>query len=287
MLGPFHYAFVQRGALEALLLAVPAGLLGTWIVLRGLAFFAHAVGTAAFPGLVLADGLAWPGPAGAGLAAGAYVLGVDRLAARRESDRDTLIGLVLVGALALGVVLASDVFHSGSNVETLLFGSLLLVGPDDVRLAAVAAVLSAAGSALFGRRWLAAGFDAGTARSIGVHVSVFDAILLALVGFAVVTALSAVGALLAAALFVVPAATARLLVRTVGRLQALSVALVAAESIVGLWLSVELNVPPGPAIAVLAGGGFAAAAVASRLPRAALALAVVVLLAGCGDSGGP
>src|SRR5881397_3973759 len=86
LLGPFHYAFVQRGALEALLLAVPAGLLGTWIVLRGLAFFAHAVGTAAFPGLVFADGLGWPGPAGAGLAAGAYVLGVDRLAARRESD---------------------------------------------------------------------------------------------------------------------------------------------------------------------------------------------------------
>src|SRR5438552_6551639 len=97
---PFELPFVQTGLIEILLLAVPAGLLGTWIVLRGLAFFAHAVGTAAFPGLVLADGLAWPGPAGAGLAAGAYVLGVDRLAARRESDRDTLIGLVLVGAPA-------------------------------------------------------------------------------------------------------------------------------------------------------------------------------------------
>src|SRR5437773_9444700 len=104
MFDAFDLPFVQRGLWAVLLLAVPAGLLGTWIVLRGLAFFAHAVGTAAFPGLVLADGLAWPGPAGAGLAAGAYVLGVDRLAARRECDRDTLIGLVLVGALALGVV---------------------------------------------------------------------------------------------------------------------------------------------------------------------------------------
>src|SRR5437867_6336562 len=107
LLGPFTYPFVQRALLEVLLLAVAAGLLGSWIVLRGLAFFAHAVGTAAFPGLVLADGLGWPGPAGAGLAAGVYTLGVDRVAARRESDRDTLTGLVLVGALALGVVLAS------------------------------------------------------------------------------------------------------------------------------------------------------------------------------------
>ena len=61
MLAPFHYAFVQRGLLELVLLAVGAGLLGTWIVLRGLAFYSHAVGTAAFPGLVLADGLAFDG----------------------------------------------------------------------------------------------------------------------------------------------------------------------------------------------------------------------------------
>jgi len=288
LLDPFHYAFVQRGAVEALLLAVPAGLLGSWIVLRGLAFFSHAVGTAAFPGLVLADGLGWPGPAGAGLAAGVYTLGVDRIAARREGDRDTLTGLVLVGALALGVVLASDVFHSGSNVETLLFGSLLLVGPDDVRLAAVAALLSVGGSALFGRRWLAAGFDAPTARSIGVRVSADDALLLGLVAFAVVTALSAVGALLAAALFVVPAATVRLLVRRIWQLQAASVVLVAVESVAGLWLSVELNVPPGPAIAVLAGAVFAVAAVARVAGGrvVAVAAAAVLLLAGCGGDGG-
>src|ERR671939_419343 len=108
MLAPFHYAFVQRGVLEALLLSIPAGILGTWIVLRGLAFFSHAVGTAAFP------------------------------------------GLALVGALALGVVLASDVFHSGANVETLLFGSLLLVGSSDIRLAAVAALVAVALSATLG-----------------------------------------------------------------------------------------------------------------------------------------
>src|SRR5256885_2359456 len=220
---------VVRERVDDPVLAVPAGLLGTWIVLRGLAFFAHAVGTAAFPGLVLADGLGWPGPAGAGLAAGAYAFGVDRLAARRENDRDTLTGLVLVGALALGVVLASDVFHSGSNVETLLFGSLLLVGPGDVQLAAVAAALSAVASAAFGRRWLAAGFDIATARSMRVRVQLFDALLLALVAFAVVSALSAVGALLASALFVVPAATTRLVARRLLEWQLATVALVAIE----------------------------------------------------------
>jgi ABC-type Zn uptake system ZnuABC Zn-binding protein ZnuA/ABC-type Mn2+/Zn2+ transport system permease subunit len=282
---PFQYAFVQRGLVEALLLSIPAGILGTWIVLRGLAFFSHAVGTAAFPGLVVAAGLGWPAPAGAALAATAYTFGVEGLASRRESDREALTGLTLVGALALGVILASDVFHSGANVETLLFGSLLLVGAHDVRLAAVAAALSLVLTAILGRRWLATGFERQTARSLGVRAALLDTVLLATVAFAVVAALSAVGALLAAALYVVPAATTRLWFRRLLAWQAASVALAAAEGVVGLWLSVELNVPPGAAIAVLAGGVFAAAALA-RLGRPLLALLAVLLLAGCGSSSG-
>src|SRR3989440_10865370 len=287
MFAPFHYAFVQRGALEALLLSIPAGLLGTWIVLRGLAFFSHAVGTAAFPGLVLAAGLGWPGPAGAALAAAGYTFGLEGLASRRESDREALTGLALVGALALGVILASDVFHSGANVETLLFGSLLLVGPHDVRLAAIAAFLAAGLSAVLGRRWLAIGFERQTARGLGVRSALFDAALFSVVAFAVVSALSAVGALLAAALFVVPAATTRLWFRRLPSWQLASVGLVAAESVAGLWLSVELNAPPGPAIAVLAGAVFAAAVLVRLARPRILAVALgVILLAGCGSSAG-
>jgi ABC-type Zn uptake system ZnuABC Zn-binding protein ZnuA/ABC-type Mn2+/Zn2+ transport system permease subunit len=287
VLEPFHYAFVQRGLVEVLLLSVPAGILGTWIVLRGLAFFSHAVGTAAFPGLVLAAGLGWPAPAGAALAATAYTFGVEGLASRRESDRETLTGLTLVGALALGVVLASDVFHSGPNVETLLFGSLLLVGPHDVRLAGIAALAALVLTTALGRRWLATGFERQTARSLGVRAALLDTVLLAAVAFAVVAALSAVGALLAAALYVLPAATTRLWFRRLPSWQAASVALAAAEGVAGLWLSVQLNAPPGPAIAVLAGGVFAAA-VLTRLarPRALLALLATLLLAGCGASTG-
>jgi ABC-type Zn uptake system ZnuABC Zn-binding protein ZnuA/ABC-type Mn2+/Zn2+ transport system permease subunit len=282
---PFQYAFVQRGLLEVLLLSIPAGILGTWIVLRGLAFFSHAVGTAAFPGLVVAAGLGWPAPAGAALAATAYTFGVEGLASRRESDRETLTGLTLVGALALGVILASDVFHSGANVETLLFGSLLLVGPHDVRLAAIAAALSLALTVILGRRWLATGFERQTARSLGVRAALLDTVLLGAVAFAVVAALSAIGALLAAALYVVPAATTRLWFRRLATWQAASVALAAAEGVVGLWLSVELNVPPGAAIAVLAGGVFAAAAL-GRIGRPLLALLAVLVLAGCGAGSG-
>jgi ABC-type Zn uptake system ZnuABC Zn-binding protein ZnuA/ABC-type Mn2+/Zn2+ transport system permease subunit len=251
-------------------------------VLRGLAFYGHAIAAAAFPGLVVADGLGFAPFLGALGAAGIFAFAVAGLARRRRDEYSSFTALVLVGALALGVILASDVFHSGANVETLLFGSLLLVGEHDVRLAAIAAVLSLSLSAILGRRWLATGFERQTARSLGVRAALLDTVLLVAVAFAVVAALSAVGALLAAALFVVPAATTRLWLRRLLLWQAASVALAAAEGVVGLWLSVELNVPPGAAIAVLAGGVFAAAALA----RLGLPLLAVLVLAGCGASSG-
>src|SRR5438552_10762962 len=202
MLTPFHYAFVQRGALELLLLSVGAGVLGTWIVLRGLAFYSHGVATAAFPGLVLADGLGFAGPLGAFGAALVFAVGVERLARGRRVGHDTLTALVLVGALALGVILASDVFHSQANVETLLFGSVLAVGRSDVAFAAAVSAFALLAAAAVGPRWLAVGFDSASARALGVRHALTDAVLLFTIALAVTSALAAVGAMLASALYV-------------------------------------------------------------------------------------
>src|SRR4051794_36987911 len=154
MLEPFQLPFVQRGLIEILILAVPAGLLGSWIVLRGLAFFSHAVGTAAFPGLVLADGLGFAPPLGAFAAAAIFSTGNSLLGRGRRGEGDSVVAIVLVACLASGVILASDVFGSGANVETLLFGSLLLVDGGDIALAAVAAVATLSANLLIGHRWL-------------------------------------------------------------------------------------------------------------------------------------
>jgi ABC-type Zn uptake system ZnuABC Zn-binding protein ZnuA/ABC-type Mn2+/Zn2+ transport system permease subunit len=290
---PFDLPFVQQASLEILLLSVAAGLLGTWIVLRGLAFYSHAVGTGAFPGLVIADGLGLSPPLCALAAALLIALGLERLGRGRRSGYDSLTALVLTGALAAGILLASDVYHSGANVETLLFGSLLLVGDRDLALAGLASVLALAGTVLLGRRWLATGFDPAGARGLGLRSPLPDLALLALVAVAIVAALNAVGALLAGALFVVPAATARLWSRRLLPWQVWSVALVAVEGIAGLWLSVETDAPPGSTIAVLGAGVFAVAAVARALlprlrPRALAVAGAAVVLAlaatGCARS---
>jgi ABC-type Zn uptake system ZnuABC Zn-binding protein ZnuA len=287
VLEPFRYPFVQDGLVEVLLLAPAAGLLGAWIVLRGLSFYSHAVAAASFPGLVLADGLGAPALAGAFGAAVVFALSVERLGRARDTGEDSLSGLVLTGALALGVILASDVFHSASSVEALLFGSLLAIGRGDQAVAAVTSLLVLVLAVPLARPWLATGFEPQDARALGLRSRLPELMLLGLVALSVVAALAATGALLVAALFVVPAATVRLVTRRVATLQLGAVALAAVEGVGGLWLSVKANVPPGAAIAVLAGGLFAlvaAARVAVARRAVALALAALALAACSGGS---
>jgi manganese/iron transport system permease protein len=256
---------MQRALLEVLLLAVPAGLLGSWIVLRRLAFFTHGVGTAAFPGLVVAGpwGIA-PQLAGLG-AALLYAGGLERLTRGRRLATDAGTGLLLVGALALGVILASDVYEAGAGIDRLLFGSLIGLSEVDLWLTGLAAAVVVALDAALRRSWLTGGFDATGARSLGIRTALADRLLLAAVAAAVVVSLDAVGALLVTVVFVIPAATARLVTSSLRGLRAASVALAAVEGVAGLWLADRLNVGPGPALAVLGGGVFAVVAAATAL----------------------
>jgi ABC-type Mn2+/Zn2+ transport system permease subunit len=263
MPSPFDVPYMQRALVEALLLAVLGGVLGSWIVLRRLAFFTHGVGTAAFPGLVAAGPLG-VAPQLAALGAGLIYAGsLERLTRTRRVATDAATGLLLVAALALGAVLASDVFHSGAGVDRLLFGSLIGLTAADVWLTAgvVAAVLAV--DALARRSWLATGLDPDGARALGVPVRVAELALLAAIAGAVVVALDAVGALLVTVVLVTPAATVRLLAGSVRSLRLGAIALGAGEAVAGLWLADAVNIGPGPALAVLSGGVFAAVAVAT------------------------
>jgi ABC-type Mn2+/Zn2+ transport system permease subunit len=264
---PFDAPFMQRALVEALLLSGLAGVLGSWIVLRRFAFFTHGVGTAAFPGLVVA-GPAGVAPQLTGLAAALlYATGVEWLGRTRRVAVDAATGLMLVGALAVGVVLASDVFESGAGVDRLLFGSLIGLTDRDLWLTAAALATALVLDLGLRRSWLAQGFDPGTARALGVRPAVADPLLLLAIVLASVVALDAVGALLVTAVLVIPAATVRLVAPSVATLQLGTAALAALEAVAGLWLAYELDVGPGPAIAVLGGGVFAAVAIGSGIMR--------------------
>jgi ABC-type Mn2+/Zn2+ transport system permease subunit len=257
-------SFMRTALLELGLLGLAGGLLGAWVVLRRLAFFTHAVGGATFPGLVVADA-AGIRPVLAGLAVAVGYAGAVHGAGTRAGGRyrDAVTGIVLAAALAIGVVLASDVFESGARVDSLLFGSLLAISPGDLWAAGAAAAVAALATVTLG-----SGFDREGTRAIGAPVGRIDALLLVAIAATVVTSLPAVGALLTASLFIVPAATARLYATGVTALLAGSVALALAEGAVGAYVALWLDAPPGPAVAVVAGSTFAAAAlIRAGLPR--------------------
>jgi len=254
---PFDLAdlpFLREALLELALLAVTGGVLGAWIVLRRLAFFSHAAGSATFPGLVAADasGVS-PTIAGIAVALG-YAGGVQRtsrVAGASARDHAEGTALLLVAALATGVILASDVFESGAVVERLLFGTLLGLDTADLVLSAVVATLAAAGALALGRTWSAVGFDPDGARALGLPAARADLLLLLLVAVAAVAAIPAVGALLVTAIYVLPPAAARMLTGSIRGLVACALGVALAEGVVGLYLAYWLDVPAGPPVAVL------------------------------------
>lgn len=272
-LEPFALPFMQRALAEVALLAVAGGLLGSWIVLRRLAFYTHAVGAAAFPGLVVAGPWGVPPQLAALVTSLGVAGGLERLTRARRVAPDGATGLLLVAALSVGIVLASDVYESGAGVDQLLFGSLFGISDLDLLLTGLVCLVVVALSAALFRPWLAAAFDPASAGSLGVSTGGADWALLALVAAAVVVSIDAAGALLVGALFVLPAATVVLVARSVRALQVGAVVLTLAEGTGGLWVAFRLDVPPGPAIAVLGGVGFALVAgvtVAARRLRRSL-----------------
>ena len=246
------------------MLALLAGTLGTWIVLRRLAFLAHAAGTATFPGLVVAGPWGIAPQVGALGAAGAFALLLTGLLRTRRLDSGAATGVLLVGALALGAVLASDVFNSGAGVDALLLGSLLAVDARDLAMTAAAVALVLALDAGLRRSWARGTFEPSTSAAGP------DAALVAAVALAAVVAVDAVGALLAGVVLVVPAATARLLTDDLREMRIAATVLALAEGTAALWLAGRVDVGPGPVLALIGGLVFAAASVHAAARRPAV-----------------
>lgn len=260
--------------LELTLLAVPAALVGVHIVLRRLVFASHAVGIAAFPGVVLGSVVI----SGLGLAGGfassiVAVLAIAGLrAARVESGAATAV--VLAAALATGSLLVGEAAPGRADPRGILFGSLVAISPSDIVAAgavATASILLVAGTS---RRLLVDAFDQlpgapGRGR--------LDLALLVLMAVATVVAVRAVGALLATILMVAPAAAAALRHERITRVYAVAFALACAAGAGGIAVARAFDVPPGPAVAGLAAGALLLAA--SRVSGLVLATGASLALA--------
>ncbi len=249
---PFSQRLMQRALLEVLLLAAVGGTLGCWVVLGGLSYGAESLAHGMLPGLVLAALAGVPlllGGAAGILVAGLAIVLAGRVGGDRVG-RDDAVAVAVTTLLGLGALLALSP-ATPVGIQGLLFGDVLGTTRGDLLAggALVAVVLLAL--RLAHAQLLAAGFDRGGARALGVSPLVVDALLLTLLALAVLVAVQGLGNLLVVAVLVAPAAAARLLTRRLAPMMALAVALGAVAGIGGLYLSYYARVAAGASIAGL------------------------------------
>lgn len=257
--------FFQRALVEAVLVGVVAGVVGVHVLLRRLPFFVVAMSHATFPGVVIASMLGCSLFLGGSAFGLVVVLAVVALGTSKVLDDSTVIGVVLAGSFALGVLLLSSRASSSKDLSAFLVGSVLTVTRADLlTTAAVGLVLLAVLAALHKELVLGA-FDPQGAAAAGYRTTLLDLGLLAVVTVALVAAVPAVGTLLAVALLTVPALAARLWVDRVAPAMLLAAAIGAASGVAGLCLSAVFGVAAGGAIALSASGAFVLSAAGARL----------------------
>ena len=265
--GPLQYELTQRALLEATLVSVACGILGVFVVLRGLSFMSDALSHCVVPGVVVgvltqASRELW-GAVAAVSSAWAMAL----LMRRRMLTSDAAIAVVFTGTFALGLALISLTRNYLNDLTEILFGAILAVGPNDLLASGgVAAVVLVAVVLLYWPLVLVS-FDPVAARSQGLPVDWLDVVFYGLLALALVSGMIAVGTTLVTGLLLVPAATARLLARRVVIQMILSALIGCLASWLGLYASYYFGVAAGGAIILAAALLFAVALLAAPIRR--------------------
>ena len=265
LLEPLSFGFMQRGLLASVLVAVVCGVLGSFVVLKGLAFIGDALAHASFGGVALAFVL------GANIYVGAFVfalgtaLGIGALSQRGRVSADTAIGVLFSGTFALGILIISRVDSYTTDLFGYLFGDVLSITVQDLLTIAAAGLVVLALVGAFYRQLLFVAFDPTVAAASGVPARGLEFLLLALLGVTIVTAIQAVGIVLVVALLVTPSATAYLLTERFHHMIFTSAALGSLSALLGIYLSYYLDVASGAAIILVATALFFAAFAARGL----------------------
>lgn len=264
-LDPFSTVFVARAALGGVLVAAICGVVGTWVVIRGMAFFGEAIGHGMLPGVALATVLGLPALAGGAASAVTMSVAIGALQRRGRLSYDTTIGLLFVTMLSVGVIIVS---HSGSfatDATAILFGDILAVGTPELVTLAIALAVTLALGVVFHRAFVAAAFDPRIAQTLGLRPALAHVVLIGLVTLAVVASYQAVGTLLVVALLLAPVVAANRWTRRIPSTMALAAVFGSAAVVAGLLASWHVGTAAGSSIAFSA----IALAGASALVRAA------------------
>jgi len=254
---PFQYSFMLRGLWAALIVGVVCPVLGSYVVLRGMAFFGDALAHIILPGVVIAFLLGWPYAVGALIFGVLAALLIGFISRRTDIKDDTAIGVVFAGAFALGVALISLQRSYAVDLTHILFGDLLGVSNADLMLMGILGLLVLLTVFAFYKEFLVLSFDPTLAKTLRLPVNFLQNLLLVLLAIVIVISLQAVGIALVLAMLVTPASSAYLLTRRLPNMMLLGALIGAVSSVLGLYLSFYINVASGASIVLVATAIFA------------------------------
>jgi ABC-type Mn2+/Zn2+ transport system permease subunit len=251
LLDPFSFGFMQRGLAATLMIGIVCAVMGTFVVLKGLAFIGDAVSHAAFPGLVIAYILGWPLYLGGAVAAVGTALAIGLVSRRGRLRFDTSVGVLFAGTFAFGVLLFSTINGYVGDLLGYLLGNVLGITFGDLVQVAILGAIVLAIVLAARKEFLYATFDPLGAAASGLPVGGLEYLLLGLLGVTIVVSIQAVGVILVVAMLVTPAATAQLLLVRFERLMVMAAGLAMVAALSGLYLSFYLNVASGASIVLV------------------------------------
>ena len=252
LLEPLQYPFMLRGMAAGVLVGIVCAVLGTYVVLRGMAFFGDALAHAVLPGLAVGylvgggarEPLFWWGMGTAIVTS----LGIGAISRNARIKEDTAIGIIFAGMFALGIALISSAHNYTVDLTHFLFGDVLGVGASDLLLTTIFGGLILLVVFLLYKEFMVLAFDPVLAATLRLPARLLDNILIVLIAVAIMVSLQTVGVALMVAMLVTPAATAFLLTRRLWKMMGLAALIASFSAVTGLYLSYYLNMASGAAI---------------------------------------
>jgi ABC-type Mn2+/Zn2+ transport system permease subunit len=252
LIEPLNYSFILRSLAAAIIVGIVCSVLGSYVVLRGMAFFGDALAHTILPGVVIAFLIGWPLAVGALIFGVLTALGIGALTDRGMLKEDTAIGVVFAGLFALGVALLSATGSYTVDLAHFLFGNLLGVSTEDLVLTGALGLLVLLVVFLFYKEFLVISFDMDLAETLRLPTTFLRYLLLILIAVTIVVSLQVVGIALMLAMFVTPAAAASILTHRLPSMMGVAAVIGAVSGITGVYTSYYLDVASGPAVVLVA-----------------------------------
>jgi ABC-type Mn2+/Zn2+ transport system permease subunit len=248
---PFAFAFMRYALYAGLMTVVASSLIGTWVVMRGMAFMGDALAHGVLPGIAIAYILGGNLLLGGALSAAVMIGGVTLASARTRLGDDTAIGLLFVGMLAAGVAIISKGGAYAGDLTTILFGDPIGVTRADVRTVGIAMLVTVAATTLLYRPFLVLSFSRAKAEVLGLRPGLTHLAMLGLIAVVIISSFRTVGTMLVFAFIVAPPATASLVSRRVPVMMGVAMLIGGVGVFVGLLISFHVGTATAPTIAGL------------------------------------